>query len=89
MVFIPNLGAFHKLIIEASQNKGGVRWEILSVSHFHTLIFMPSASGLFLPPSLFSKCAIVNSRLFSSAEFDLSTSAITTVGKNLTLWNRF
>lgn len=31
MVFIPNLGAFHKLIIEASQNKREVHWEILSM----------------------------------------------------------
>lgn len=31
MVFIPNLGTFHKLIIEASQNKGEVHWEILSM----------------------------------------------------------
>lgn len=31
MVFIPNLGAFHKLIIKAGPSQPGVRWEILRV----------------------------------------------------------
>lgn len=69
MVFIPNLGAFHKLIIEASQNKGrSTLGNSQCVRHFHTLIFMPSALGVFCPPPpfFFSYCSIVNSVLLSS-----------------------
>lgn len=31
IVFIPNLSAFHKLIIKASPNQSEVHWEILRV----------------------------------------------------------
>lgn len=73
MVFIPNLGTFHKLIIEASQKQGrNTLGNSQCGSHFHTLIFMPSAWG---GVSFFSKYTLLI-QVVVVCGFDLSTFVI-------------